>query len=87
MWRELPAAPDPHVVARTETRLAFAEVTDIDLGALAFLAGRFEQRLSMIDAAEPAQRAELEHLMAIDFAELAEAYTQLAWMVERGGEA
>ena len=32
-------------------------------------------------------RAELAALMAIDIAELAEAFKRLAWAVERGGEA
>lgn len=77
----------PEVAARSETMLALAEATGIDLDALAFLAARFEQRLNALDYAEPARRAELERLVAEDFDELAHAYKTLRRMVERGGDA
>jgi hypothetical protein len=86
------AASDPSeprdVAAKAETMVAIAEVTGfVDLGALAFIAHRFEQRLGMLDAAEPARRAEAERLVAADVAALADAYKLLAAVVERGGEA
>lgn len=67
--------------------LALAEAIGIDVRALAFLADRFEHSLRTIDAAEPARRAELERLVALDFAELAAAYLALRRAVERSGEA
>ncbi len=73
--------------ARAETMLALAEHLGLDLDALAFVAARFEHRLGMLDAAEPAWRAELERLVAQDITELASAYTVLRRTVERGGTA
>jgi hypothetical protein len=74
-------------VARASTMLALAEVTGIDVHALAFVAQRLEQRLNVLDSAEPARRAELERLTAEDFEELASAYKLLAAAVDRAGEA
>lgn len=67
--------------------LTVAEVTDIDVNALAFIAERFEHHLGMLDAAEPVRRAELERLVAQDFDELASAFKFLTQMVDRGGAA
>lgn len=63
------------------------DATGIDVQALAFLVVRFEQRLGVIDAAEPGRSGELERLMAIDIAELAATYKKFATAVERGGDA
>jgi len=61
-------------MARAETMLAIAEATGMNLEVLAFIARRFEQRLNVLDTAESGRRAELEQLVADDFAELAKAY-------------
>jgi hypothetical protein len=85
----VPFVTDPETVAtaRAETMLVLAEHVGVDLDVLAFVARRVEQRLGMLDAAEPARRAELERLAAGDFEELATTYLRLASAVERGGEA
>jgi hypothetical protein len=67
--------------------LALAEATGIDTDALAFIAHRFDRHALLLDASEPAQRAELEWLMSANFDELATVYKRLRTMVERGGEA
>lgn len=82
-----PSVVETAAVAKAERMLAIAEFVGVDLGALAFIAHRFEQRLGMFDAAEPARRAELERLSAEDFEELATAYRLLAAVVARGGTA
>jgi hypothetical protein len=70
-------------MAKAETMLALAEHVGISLDTLAFVARRFELRLGILDAAEPARRVDLERLAAEDFEELATAYKGLARMVER----
>lgn len=72
---------------RAETMLALAEVRCIDLEALAFVGRRFERCLRMMDAAEPAQRAQLEQLVAEDFEGLATTFKVLARLVDRAGTA
>ncbi len=79
--------PETVAIAKAEAMHALAEFVGVDLDALAFIAHRFEQRLGMLDAAEPARRAELELLSAEDFEELATAYKLLAVAVEGGGTA
>jgi hypothetical protein len=74
-------------VARAEVMLAIGEHLGINLEALAFVSRRFATRGSMLDAAEPARRAEIERLMFEDFTELAGAFKLLAAAVKRGGEA
>jgi hypothetical protein len=63
--------------------LAVAEALGISVDTLAFVAQRFAGHVSMIDAAEPARRAELERLVARDFDELATAYKAVKRVVER----
>lgn len=68
--------------------LALAEATGVvDLEAMAFVAARVERHLGMIDAAEPARRAEPRRLVEQDFDELARAYKVMERAVERSGEA
>jgi hypothetical protein len=91
IWEQMPAhdlaTREAQTIARAETMLAVADATGIDVDALAFVAARFEQHLNVLDAAEPARRAELERLVAEDFDELAAVYKRLRRAVERGGEA
>jgi len=83
-----PEAREAAAVARAEKMLAVAETTGmVDLDAMAFVAARVERHLRMIDAAEPARRAELRRLIEQDFDELARAYKVMERAVERGGEA
>ena len=84
---EPPEEREAAATTRAETMLALGEALAIDLEALAFLARRFEQRLDVLDAAEPAQRRELIALVAEDFDELASAFKTMAAAVERSGEA
>ena len=76
-----------NTISKAETMLALAEVTGVDVDALTFLARRFEHRLGVIDAVEPARRREWERLMAKDGDELASAFKTLKRVVERGGKA
>jgi len=78
-----PERKEARATARAESMLALAEPLGLDLDALAFVAARVEQRLNVLDGAEPARRAELAQLAAEDFAELANTYERLKMLVER----
>ena len=82
---ELPASR--FVRARAEVMLALAPHAGVDLDLLELLRRRFEQRLGMLDAAEPAHRLDVERLVAEDFEKLATAYKRLAAAVEGDGTA
>lgn len=79
----MPSEREAGLNAGTETMLAVAEPLGISVDALAFLAHRFEQRLGMLDAAEPGPRAGLERVVAEDFEELATAFKVLRRVVVR----
>jgi hypothetical protein len=84
---ERPDERERQVVARAETMLALAPFVGVNLDVLAFVAHRFELRLGVLDAAEPAPRMDLERRAAEDFEELVAALKLLAAALERGGDA
>jgi len=67
---------------KVERMLDLAPFIGVDPEALAFLAHRYEERLGLLDAAEPARRAELKRLICQDFDELAAAYKRMARVVD-----
>jgi len=83
MWRARRDEHERHAVACAETMLAIAPHVRISLDLLELLRHRFEQRLGMIDGAEPTRRAELELLVVADFDELATTFKRLARIVKR----
>lgn len=89
MWTKdsEPSAFEATATARAETMLALAPHVGMNLDLLELLRRRFDVHLSMLDAAEPARRAELEKLMVADFDELATAYKKLARTLDRRGSA